>query len=114
MIMLNRELTRQLLKGGRMANLETIDALGRAMGDTALRAAVNYMKANGATLVAADYERFANCVKRHAMAAMDAGLADAKAAFDCGMGQIATLTLSASFTQAGIAGAKEFLKGDAN
>ncbi len=70
----------------------------------ATRGAQEYLRAHGLT---ADERALAECLKTWVRLKLPEALADAKAALDCHMTQVAQATFTASMVQAGIQAAKE-------
>lgn len=90
-------------------NATTIDRLGTAAAETAMRAAADYLRPRAKLTTDADLDRAASLIRNHAKAAVGPALDDARAAIDCGMVQVAETTFLATMAAAGIAAAKEFL-----
>jgi hypothetical protein len=81
-----------------------VNALASAAVSIAARGAAEYLHQHKLT---ADPNFLAECLRAMVKARLQEALADAKAALDCNMGQIAAATFSATMTQAGIDAAKE-------
>ena len=78
--------------------------LGQAAADTAMRAAVSYIKHHN---LKADVDALLSCVRAHMKALLGEALFDAKAAIDAHMPQVAETTFLATMAKAGIEAAKE-------
>jgi len=89
---------------GLTTNPESLEVVGRLAADVAEKAAVAYLQKNG---LAANAEALAECLRSWTKAKLSEALADAKAALDCGMGQMAETTFLATMALAGIEAAKE-------
>jgi hypothetical protein len=74
------------------------------MADVAIRAAFAYLRNNR---LVADNTALAACLKANIRARIDEAMADAKAAFACGMREAAQATFNATIALAGIDAAKE-------
>jgi hypothetical protein len=81
-----------------------MDDLGKAAATIAMRAAAEYLSAHG---LKADTDDLTACLRSWIKAKLPEALADAKAALDCGMTEIATQTFGVTIALAGIEAAKE-------
>jgi len=83
-----------------------IDNLGTLAAETAMRAAAEYVRANGLKVL--DYEAATACIRSWCKIKLPEALAAAKAALDCHMDKVAEMTFKAIMAEAGIEAAKEF------
>ena len=86
--------------------MRTIESLGTVAADVAMRAAAEYVRTNNLKVL--DYDAATACLKSYCKTYLPQALKDAKAAFDCGMNQVAEATFKATMALAGIEAAKEF------
>ncbi|MBC8868618.1 MAG: hypothetical protein H8E44_04340 [Planctomycetes bacterium] len=83
-----------------------VDQLGTIAAKVAMRAAAEYVRVNDLKVL--DYEAATACLKTWCKIKLPQALADAKAAIECNMHQIAEATFKATMAEAGIEAAKEF------
>ena len=96
--------------GGRaMAATATVDRLGAVAADVAMRSAIEFLRDRGFNFQTADLDRLVAVMKRHAVAALEPALADAKAALDANLGRVAEVTFLATMKLAGAAAGREIL-----
>jgi hypothetical protein len=82
------------------------ESLGTFAADVAMRAAAEYVRVNNLKVL--DWDAATACLRQWCKIKLREALADAKAAIDCGMDQVAEATFKATMAQAGIEAAKEF------
>jgi hypothetical protein len=85
----------------------TIDAVGAVAANAAMRSAADYFRIQRVTVT--DFGRATDLIKAHCKLAVSAALDDSRDAIECGMTDIAVATFRATFIQAGIAAAKEYI-----
>ena len=85
-------------------NAAAIDSLGSIFADTAMRAAVEYLRVHS---LKADVDALLECLRSWCRIKLDEALRDAKEAIACNMMQVAMATFKATAAQAGIEAAKE-------
>lgn len=95
------------------ASEKTLDDLGTRAADMAMKGAVDLLIARGfktlRTMPTENVESLLEIIRGEIRDSLDGALADARAAFDAGMGGFASATFGASMTLAGTRAAKRFL-----
>lgn len=96
-------------EGGNVANAN-LDTLGSRAADAAMRSAIEALVPTGArpTWTDAQVDGLLAAIRSELSVSLDGALADARQAFECGMGGFATATFMASMRLAGIRAAKSW------